>query len=152
MECREVRLKLDEYIKGRLDNAVMEEIKLHMEECCRCSEEHAVMVELNDLLKIDDTGNPNPNFSGAVMDMIQREQNRTRSLLKKSPVLNLGVSMLITGIFIFCINTTSLGATLNMYVNTLKDGAAAINNNLSITVNNLQSYFTNIFGTGGENK
>lgn len=152
MECREVRLKLDEYIKGRLDSAVMEKVKLHIEECSKCSEELAAKVELNDLLKMKKIMNPNPCFSGAIMNIIEKDRGRTRSLFKRAPVINLGVSMLLTGVFILFVNTTSISRALNIYVNALRDSTATINTNLSTTAQDIQSYFKNIFESGGDNK
>jgi predicted anti-sigma-YlaC factor YlaD len=152
MECREVRLKLDEYIKGRLDSAVTEEIKLHLEGCSRCSEELTEIIELNDLLGMDEIINPDPCFSRDIMDIIEKDRGKAKGLLKRTPVINLGVSMLLTGVFIFCVNTTSLGKTLNMYVNTLENSADLINTDFNMTVRDLKAYFTNIFEIGGDNK
>lgn len=151
MECSKVRIKLDEYIKGRLDDHTSSEIACHIENCKCCSDEMSMIREINDLLAIECPAYPETDFTSHVMDLIDREREGIRGFIhKKIPLINLGASLILTGMLTIFINTPAVNNLIGRYTKEVINKAAAVNMNIGMTTGRFQTYIKNIFYPGGE--
>lgn len=151
MECSEVRLRLDEYIRNRLDSNIAQSISLHLENCRKCSCELSLLRELNDVLNEQEPVLPGTGFTQSVMDRIESERVCTRRFtFNRFPIINLGVSLVLTGLLIIFINIPSINGVINNCTNRMQYSAAAISSSVDTTTSHFQTYFKNIFNSGGE--
>jgi anti-sigma factor RsiW len=151
MECSEIRLKLDEYIRGNLNPSEAEMIRLHISKCAVCAEELGILREINEMLNVENSAEPPVDFTANVMKAVEAYRDRTGSwFFKRAPLLNLGASLLLTGIFILLLNMPVINQTINSYAGSIKDEATVLSSNISATTSEIQSYFQNILSNGGK--
>jgi len=151
MECSKVKLKLDEYINNRLDCSEAMDIKIHLENCSGCCEEINTLRELNDILSLECPVYPGDNFTLSIMKNIERvKANRRSFFMRGIPIVNLGASLVLTGLLTIFINTPFGGGIIARCTDSMNYGAATINTSISATTNNMQMQINNIINPGGK--
>lgn len=144
MECSEVRLNLDEYIRNRLGEYDSESITVHIRNCPRCSKELNTLQELNDFLYVENPVLAGPEFTSGVMRCIENMYAR-KFLFNRLSVINLGMSLVLTGLLIIFINIPSVNTAINGYMDKVNYGAAAINSSVGTTTNYIHTYIQKVF-------
>ncbi|KPU43082.1 hypothetical protein OXPF_33320 [Oxobacter pfennigii] len=149
MECSEVSIKLDEFIKNRLDESVMNSIKLHLSECRECSEELSVLREINGILAMDGQVSTDLGFTESVMQSLEKEREKRRRFIFESlPSVNLGASLILTGILIMLMNT---GGMVTRWVDSsIQYSTDAIDRNVNTTSQSIDLLINNIINPGGK--
>lgn len=151
MECCEVRLKLDEYLRGRLDEYLTNQIKYHLSGCPQCTEELNSLIEINDILSFEGLACPGEGFTLSVMDMIDKDNAKRKNFIfNKLPVFNLGVSLVLTGLLTIFINTPFANGLITNFASRMQYDAASINTNINMTTSSIEMYVRNIINVGGK--
>lgn len=151
MECSEVRLKLDEYINNRLSREAEDAITLHLKECRQCCDEINILKEINELLSVEKEVYPGAAFTSKIMDIIEKDRSKNRSfILNRFPIINLGASLVLTGLLTIFVNTSYMSGAIREYTNRVQYSAATINTSINTTTNSVQSYITSIINLGGK--
>lgn len=151
MECSEVRLKLDEYMKNRLDCNTESRITAHLKKCMFCSEELALLRELNDILDTERSVFPAPDFTASIMGMIDNEKIvRRKAIFSRLPVINMGASLVLAGLLTIFVNTPFINNAIMSWRDSMHYGAAAINSSITTATSDVETYIRNILNTGGK--
>jgi hypothetical protein len=151
MECSEVRLKLSDYIKYNLNPHISEDISYHLDNCIICQEEMAILKELDDILSMERPVYPGEDFTSNIMVKIQKERfNVSGFSFRKFPIINLGASLILTGLLIIFIRVPVVNQVITKYTDGMVSGAASINTNINVTTNQVETYLSNILNKGGK--
>ena len=90
MECSEVRIKSDEYIKNRLEDEAAGRIALHIDNCRRCADELNMLRELNEMLSVEKIVYPSDGFTLGIMKRIQSESMGKKPLIFNRAPIKIG--------------------------------------------------------------
>ena len=148
MECSEVRLKLNDYIKDRLDTAEGRRVMLHVRECPDCLEEMNILREIDEFLGVDTPVFAGADFTHNIMSAIKKEGTKVKAAgslkLRRLPIINLGTSLVMAGLLTIFINTPMVNKNLTSYTGFIVEGAASINTSISTTTSQVENYLSNI--------
>lgn len=149
MECSEVRLKLDEYLSGRLDYDISDQVSMHLKDCSRCFEELGVLKEINDILSLGERALPAADFTGKVMSFIEAEKDKKSFIPLRLSIINLGASLVLAGFFMMVANMPVVNSVLNRYASEVAYKTSSFNTTISTTTNNFHLYINSIIKPGG---
>lgn len=150
MECSKVRLKLDEYLKNRLDMDTAHDISLHLKNCAGCMDELTLLRELNEMMKDRTHVCADEGFASSVLERIEKEKAKdSRYFFNRFPAVSLGASLVLAGMLTIFIHMPAVSGTISRYTGNVSYGTGIINNGISSTRIQIQLYINNMFNMGG---
>jgi anti-sigma factor RsiW len=151
MECSEVRIRISEYEKGRLEVSTSEMISAHLQTCSRCTDELNSLREINAMLSMEKPVYPHAAFTESVMKAVLEEKGMSRAkALKRSPVLTFGASLVLAGLLTIFINTPFMSGFLSKCADQVAYSTASVNTRISDAAGEVETYINNIFNPGGK--